>query len=566
MANSQSNLGSSAAPLVRPHHDQLARLASYLPLLAIAAVIAAYALRLLSPPTFWLDEAMLAVNIQTIAWSELLDPLPFYDQIAPLAYVTLLKAIHTAAGLNEALFRLPSFLALVASLALIARLPDADRTTRITAAALLVGGFTTVRLATDAKPYLFEVFFALALITAFHPRAHGIWRNGAFRLTLLALAAISTTAFPIVCLAIGGPAILTAFHSDIKAARAPHAWQSLRLASIFVSALAIYVTYFLGYLAESLRLLAENHAYAFAADGYSQGTSLYPLWFTSRFFAILMSHWSTAPVIIAVLLAAGITQSARQKAPYAAQFAALIAAVAALNLTGHLPVMEGRFSSFMLPWLTILAGFGASLLVNTMKAGLPRQATLTIVVLLALSSAANTLRDPFHQQARASLTHIAANPAIPLVTTISAQPIIDLYLQPAPTSRSECAVVQATATTTRCTAGKTSDDGAFQSAATKWYLMNYIAVGSWGGGAHGFPGASIDTFTAAYYDWLAANLRAHKTAFLLVIQGNPSQLSNIQSRLPPGARLTRIIDERPPSPTLAHSAAQLFLYEATPAR
>ena len=137
-----------------------------LPLALIAAVVAGYALRLVHPPTLWLDEAMLIVNVRDIAWRNLFAPLPFYDQAAPIAYVALLKLIHGLAGLHEALLRLPSLAALLVTLALIARLPGTCRTTRVLAAALLAGSFVTARIATDVKPYMFEALFAFAMMIA----------------------------------------------------------------------------------------------------------------------------------------------------------------------------------------------------------------------------------------------------------------------------------------------------------------------------------------------------------------------------------------------------------------
>ena len=120
---------------------------------------------------------MLFVNVRDIAWHELFHPLPFYDQTAPFAYIALLKAIESIVGLQETVLRLPSWLALIATFALIARLPETGRTTRILIAALIAGSFVTARIVTDAKPYMFEALFAFAMMIAFHPRAGGLWHR-----------------------------------------------------------------------------------------------------------------------------------------------------------------------------------------------------------------------------------------------------------------------------------------------------------------------------------------------------------------------------------------------------
>lgn len=563
MQNMPATFGST--PSVNPSRPAatvlLQRFFEFLPVVLIAAVVCASALRLFSPTTLWLDEAMLVANVRAISWADVLNPLPFYDQIAPLAYVTLLKVIYSLAGLSETMLRLPSWLALIGSLVLIARLPGLDRATRLVAAAMIVGSFTTVRIATDAKPYMFEVLFALALMSAFHPQAETYWRHTAVRLALLCMAAISTTAFPMVCFAVGAPAVLLALQSDVTKRLPFKQWQSLRYATIFTAALAVYVIYFTGYLAESLRLLTDNHAYAFAADGFNTGSGSHIFWLLNRFAAIIGSHWSTAPAIILMLLAAGILHFARVRSIYAAQFLILTGFIVFLNLTGHFPIMERRFSTFMMPWLAVITGAGVSLVAGLITAASFRPAIVLSAVIFTLSPAIDTLRDPFHQQARASLRHIASNPAIPLVSSIAAQPVIDVYLAPPPKDHHDCTVAEAGATTTRCTAGKAPGDGAFQNASTKWYLMNYVAVASWGGSDAGFPGPSIAAFSDTYYDWLVSELRRHPKAHFLLLQGRPSVLAAIHKRLRPEENLTRIIDERPPSPTLGNNAAQLFVYD-----
>ena len=532
------------------------RYACHLPLAFIAALVAAYACRLIAPPTLWLDEAMLYVNVRDISWSGLFSPLPFYDQASPVAYTALLKLIHIFAGLNEALLRLPSWLALIATFTLIARLPDTNRTVRIFTAALLAGSFVTARIVTDAKPYMLEAMFAFALLSVFHPRASGLWRHPAIRLILLVAAMLATTAFPLVAFAVGAPLILGALRDDVTTRRAMRQWRSLRLAAVFTVALFLYAVYFAACLQPALNLLAANHAYAFGQAGYAPEDTFYIAWLHARLLAIVHSHWP--PITLAVILAiiAGLYVLSKRTSIYVAQFAALLAIVVAANLSGHFPVMEERFSVFLLPWLTLLAATGCAQAIALLKSKNLRVAATISLTALTLMPALATVRDPFHQQARRSLGQIHDNPEIPLVTTMSGQPIVDAYssLHDAPW----CDVTAAGGTTNRCTAPKTAHDGDFTGPATKWYLMNYIAVTSWGGSAYAFPGASIEQFSSDYYDWIVASLRRHEIARLLIMQGNPKLLARIKSRLQPGETLRLAVDERPPSPTFAHGAAQLY--------
>lgn len=542
----------------------LARACELLPFALIAAVAAGYAARFIDPPTLWFDEAMLFVNVRDIAWHELLQPLPFYDQVAPIAYIALLKAIHGVAGLTEAALRLPSWLALIATFALIARLPDTDRATRLIVAALLAGSFVTARIATDAKPYMFEALAAFAMIVAFHPRATGVWASAPVRLALLLAAMLMTTAFPLVAFAIGAPMVLSAARADLVARRPLTHWQCLAPAALFAVALAFYAVYFAGYLSPSLKLVAANHAYGYGPSGYAAEGTSYPLWLIGRGGDIITSHWQAWTSFIAVATLAGGYILARLRSIYAAQAAALLGIVVAANFAGFFPIMEERFSVFMLPWVTLLAASGIAGAVTRLPSPVPRSLAISGCVAAALLPAIDAVRDPFHHQARASLAHAAAAPAIPLATTLAGQAIIDAYQIRAPHDRKHCTVTAALATTTRCTARREDTDGRFEGAATKWYLLNYAEIASWGGSDYGFPGASLDAFAAAYYDWIVAGLRRHQRAHVLIVQGNERMLAAVRTRLGPGERLRRVIDERPPSPTLAHGAAQLFLYEAAP--
>lgn len=562
MSRTETDIGAGADGI--NGQQVLVRAGQLLPLALIALVVAGYAARFIDPPTLWFDEAMLFVNIRDIAWHELFRPLPFYDQVAPIAYIALLKAIHAVAGLSEAALRLPSWLALIATFAVIARLPDTDRATRLIAAALLAGSFVTARIVTDAKPYMFEALAAFAMMVAFHPRAQGAWASMPLRLALLAAAMLATTAFPLVAFAIGAPMILGLARTDLAARRPWPRWRCLGPITLFAVALALYAIYFAGYLSPSLKLVAANHAYGYGPSGYAPDASFYPLWLIGRLGDIIASHWQAWTSFIAIAALAGGYVLARQGSPYAAQAGALLGIIVVANITGFFPVMEERFSVFLMPWLILLAATGMTGAIGRLSSQLPRSLAVCACVAAALLPAVDVVRDPFHQQARASLARAAAAPEIPLVTTLAGQAIIDAYRGDAASGRTECTVTAALATTTRCTARRDDADGRFAGAATKWYLLNYAEVASWGGSDYGFPGASLDSFAAAYYDWIVASLRRHKRAHLLVVQGNRHILAALRGRLGSGERLLRVVDERPPSPTLAHGAAQLFRYEAAP--
>ncbi len=533
----------------------------HLPLVLIAAVVMGLAWRFVDPPTLWFDEAMLFVNVRDIRWRELFMPLPFYDQVAPVAYIALLKGIYSVTGLQEAALRLPSWLALVATLALIARLPDVDRTTRILTAAMVAGSILTARLATDAKPYMLEVMFAFAMIHAFHPSAKGLWASTSLRLVLLGAAMLFTTAFPLVAFAVGAPLIVSLARSDIGALRRPRQWHCLKPAAIFAGALTAYLLYFANYLSPSLKLVAANHAYYIEAFGFADDDVSYFNWLAVQFHEIVASHWPTRPAIICAV-ASGLYGSwllARRSNFYLPQAACLASFALVANAAGHFPLLPGRFSVFMLPWLALVSATGMAFAMRTFLQSNFRSAiAFNLCAALMLMHAAHSLRNPLHEQARASVDHVRQTPQIPLASTTGSQPIIDAYLVPA-NSGARCHVVAAISTTTRCTAIRTAAHGSFQGYSTNWYLMNYARVYGWNSKlGHAFPGASLKSFTASYYDWLIANIRRQSRAHLLIFL-DEGILSELRKRLRPSESITRLIDERPND--RKHGAAQLFLYE-----
>jgi len=104
--------------------------------------------------SLWLDEAMLALNVATRSFRELLTPLD-YDQTAPILFLWLERAIVMVAGVGEAALRVPSFVGGVALLVVLWHVGDAlfGRPAGAIAAAMAAGSPTLVRYANEAKPY-----------------------------------------------------------------------------------------------------------------------------------------------------------------------------------------------------------------------------------------------------------------------------------------------------------------------------------------------------------------------------------------------------------------------------
>jgi len=541
----------------------VARVLHALPMMIIAAVAAGYGARLLMPPTLWFDEAMLLSNVRDMAWSALLQPPPYYDQTAPLGYIALLKVIYGLFGLNEGLLRLPSWLALAGSLALIFRLPDLDRTARLVACAVLAGSFVVARVATDAKPYMFDVFFGLALIMAFHPATTGLLARTSSRLLLVAAAIVMTVSFPLVVFAVAAPAILTTLRTDLISRSTLRQSATVPLAVVFGIALALFAAYFALYIGASLKLVSANHAYDIQT-GFYNGRGGYLPWVLGRSGAVLYSHMRELVFLIAALALAGFGLLTARLSVYAGQMAALAFVMVILNKAGLFPILNDRFSIFLLPWLAIAVGATGSWVAGRLPHAMPRSLCCGLMVSILIYPGAGTLTDPFHQQARASLAKIRKSPDIPLVPIVSAQPIADIYVARKPDVAGKCLIGGLLARTTRRTEARAPGAGPFLGDATKWFLMNYVVVESWDKAPPGLPAATVQKLAADYYDWFAAEVLRHPRAHVLLLQANSHIADAVTSRLSLHGKLTRVLDER--GRGLSHGAAQLYLFERSPKR
>lgn len=114
----------------------------------------------------WNDEAFLAANLLDRDFGDLTKPLDF-QQVCPLFFLWLEKAISVVLGFNEWTLRFIPTLASIASLFLFRHL--AGRLLKgiglVIAVAILAIGYTPIRHGGEVKPYATDFLLALALIT-----------------------------------------------------------------------------------------------------------------------------------------------------------------------------------------------------------------------------------------------------------------------------------------------------------------------------------------------------------------------------------------------------------------
>lgn len=145
----------------------------------------------------WVDEAMITLNLRSLNWRELSGPLEF-EQVAPLGWLYLQKALLILTGNQEYGLRLASLTAWAASLVLFrfVCLRTFGLTAALGALALFALSIGLQRYAVEVKPYAFDVLVAAAslacavrLIDPDRPASPLAW--AAFGLTGAAAAALS---------------------------------------------------------------------------------------------------------------------------------------------------------------------------------------------------------------------------------------------------------------------------------------------------------------------------------------------------------------------------------------
>src|SRR5215470_1520061 len=119
--------------------DWLSETAIY-SLLVLALFIVARLIYFWHAPDFWIDEAMLGVALRSHDASRLLQPMAYYEQAAPLAYLIAGKAAGTFAGFTDQAMRAISVIAgaVAAVLVFLSTRRLANETAAFLAAALFV--------------------------------------------------------------------------------------------------------------------------------------------------------------------------------------------------------------------------------------------------------------------------------------------------------------------------------------------------------------------------------------------------------------------------------------------
>lgn len=367
-----------------PRGEDEARRYGALSWAAVAFGAALYLIHYLGGRVLWLDEAMIGLNLQHLSYGELSGKLD-YNQMAPVGWSYLEKAILGLVGDPEYGLRLWPVLAAILALVLFRQL--AFRLIggfgALAAVMLFVGNGALVRYAAEAKPYSGDVMLSVAtlLAAAGLMTAGGVkpWRLAVF--ALVGLAALFLSFSAVYVLAAAGVAVFLHFALQRRwALTAATALVGVVWLGVFAGLmLKIYLPQLAGNdLVEgtSAEFFSQTSYAPLAPTGFSE-VKWYARWAQDLLdFLFRREAWFPA----ALLIAAGVLAWRR-----AWRLLILTLAPLGLGLLGSAlelyPLYE-RLVLFAAPGLLLLAGAGVAWFVRASKGAIVAPAAMVVLVLV----------------------------------------------------------------------------------------------------------------------------------------------------------------------------------------
>lgn len=307
--------------------------------------------------SFWLDEAMLALNIVNRSFGELIRPLD-YDQGAPLGFLWTVKAAETLLGNRELSLRLFPFLMGWLSLIVLWRVSRRLTKPVGTLFALLIFASSRylVSYGTQVKQYAVDVTITLLLYwLGLYLLEKTLIKRDYF--LLAALGGLSIWFSHPAVFTLGGLGLTLMLHSALKKDR--RAALNFGLASAFwaLNFVALYLIQYRG-------LAANSYLTGFWAEYFMPLDRSAPAWALDRLGGLFynpggMSVDVPAVLILALFLAGVISLFLRRQRWVWMFMFSLVFTLAASSL-GKYP-FGGRMGMFAVPGLLICAGEGIEL-------------------------------------------------------------------------------------------------------------------------------------------------------------------------------------------------------------
>ena len=317
--------------------------------------------------SFWLDEAMVFLNMQNRSYLELAEPLD-YHQMAPIGWLFLHKAMIDLFGGSEYSLRLPALLFGVSAVVICyaAAKKHLDKYGVFLATVLIALLPPVLKYAVVLKPYTVDVFFASAVIAlTFNAlRRHDLSRPTLAALFLTGVAGIFLSLPVVIVLASSGLALcLKTFQTKNFRDLIP----LTALGSLWLLVFAyVYVTIH-GQPSDVTSWMREDAwTGAFAPIPFSSLSSL--LWYPSTLQNV-MAFWFTdeGSFFAIALVVLGLISLCVSGRSAIAAFLALPTIVALIVSMFNLYPFSGRLIVYLIPSAIFAVAFGFDYLMRETK-------------------------------------------------------------------------------------------------------------------------------------------------------------------------------------------------------
>lgn len=344
---------------------------------------------------FWLDEAMIALNIRHLSPTELMGRLE-YDQVAPIGWLQLEKLASYLPFRSEYALRLPSLVAGLGGLVLFRALARRVLGPWAALAALTLFALSRplLRYAAEVKPYEVDLFFAVALLllgVILLARAGRSW-GWLVALALTGLVAVTLSLASVFVLAgVGG----VLFAHRVIARRGVEAVALGVVGALWMAAFGVLMIWFYApQTADTVVTTGGAHDF-FVRNVYAPfpPTSIGDLkWYatwpreTLQFLFGRDSRFAVGLVIFA-----GVCLLAR-RSPWIAAMGWSGLAAGFLASALQLYPLYDRLTLFMLPTLVLTAGAGLDWLVERSR---PHRGPLLLLLALMLAGSLTEIAKSF---------------------------------------------------------------------------------------------------------------------------------------------------------------------------
>lgn len=331
----------------------------------------------------WLDESMLLANFPLASMSGLFEPLPYFEQAAPLGYAVLLNQLSLWFPDEPVLpFRIISVLASLFAAGLIIDAVRRFASWPVVALALATASLSAfmVRYSLEIKPYIFE-YLATSLLM--HASAHLL--NGAN--TRRALYFVGASVFAVI-FSFAAPITIGAFgtgvlaHGWLRGSRETRIKELLGTVGLLSITAAIFLIYYFGYTRPVTAL--QFASWAFFYDNYYLDfppMSVAALWHWLTFPKLLIAQFDFIPSYLYrdylfvepegilypaffVFFVTGLISSARISPFLPTSFICAVVLIMSLSVLGLLPIALVRHFTFLVPLTSVVAAFGMAACLN----------------------------------------------------------------------------------------------------------------------------------------------------------------------------------------------------------